>query len=382
MPLMPTPVIRPKGKIGANEPCWCGSGKKFKKCHRDKERQPVVNPHEFAKEAISEFNRKYCSHPQASSGGCNHIIKSHTITKGMALKAIAEDGHVYTGKSSFQDFNKNNGRIVPKKVGVNLASTFLGFCGKHDNELFEPIEQGEICLDSEGIFLLSYRTMAFEMYQKEAELHAIKVCRDTLDKGRSRERQVSLQSEMNVRIRYTEMGVREASVSKGKYDQMLTSGTFSDLKYVAVRIDQPLPIVSSGGRFPDFDFERNALFDISDAYDDPPIVMMNIVSDRAGTIASLAWLRDDPRLISFADNFLKMIDERGVDFLVHLGIATCDNTYYRPSWWEGLDKVTQDALCDAAISDVSPGVPRWHEAIANPISFGLPGQVTKTVKQY
>jgi preprotein translocase subunit SecA len=20
-------------KIGANEPCWCGSGKKFKRCH-------------------------------------------------------------------------------------------------------------------------------------------------------------------------------------------------------------------------------------------------------------------------------------------------------------------------------------------------------------
>ena len=21
------------GKIGRNDPCWCGSGKKFKKCH-------------------------------------------------------------------------------------------------------------------------------------------------------------------------------------------------------------------------------------------------------------------------------------------------------------------------------------------------------------
>ena len=22
-----------KGKLGRNDPCWCGSGKKFKKCH-------------------------------------------------------------------------------------------------------------------------------------------------------------------------------------------------------------------------------------------------------------------------------------------------------------------------------------------------------------
>ncbi|NTU73592.1 preprotein translocase subunit SecA [Candidatus Roizmanbacteria bacterium] len=29
----PTPIQQPKGKIGRNDPCWCGSGKKYKKCH-------------------------------------------------------------------------------------------------------------------------------------------------------------------------------------------------------------------------------------------------------------------------------------------------------------------------------------------------------------
>jgi len=27
------PVTKPHGKLGRNEPCWCGSGKKYKKCH-------------------------------------------------------------------------------------------------------------------------------------------------------------------------------------------------------------------------------------------------------------------------------------------------------------------------------------------------------------
>jgi uncharacterized protein YecA (UPF0149 family) len=26
-------VKRDEPKIGRNDPCWCGSGKKFKKCH-------------------------------------------------------------------------------------------------------------------------------------------------------------------------------------------------------------------------------------------------------------------------------------------------------------------------------------------------------------
>ncbi len=32
MNIPPTPTQRRRGKIGRNEPCPCGSGKKFKKC--------------------------------------------------------------------------------------------------------------------------------------------------------------------------------------------------------------------------------------------------------------------------------------------------------------------------------------------------------------
>jgi uncharacterized protein YecA (UPF0149 family) len=28
-----TTVRREEGKVGRNDPCWCGSGKKYKKCH-------------------------------------------------------------------------------------------------------------------------------------------------------------------------------------------------------------------------------------------------------------------------------------------------------------------------------------------------------------
>jgi len=27
------PYVRKEKKLGRNEPCWCGSGKKFKQCH-------------------------------------------------------------------------------------------------------------------------------------------------------------------------------------------------------------------------------------------------------------------------------------------------------------------------------------------------------------
>ncbi|HEX9654043.1 MAG TPA: SEC-C metal-binding domain-containing protein, partial [bacterium] len=31
-------------KIGRNDPCWCGSGKKFKRCHLGREDMPRPNP--------------------------------------------------------------------------------------------------------------------------------------------------------------------------------------------------------------------------------------------------------------------------------------------------------------------------------------------------
>jgi len=34
-----SPVARKLRKIGRNEPCWCGSGKKYKRCHLDLDRQ-------------------------------------------------------------------------------------------------------------------------------------------------------------------------------------------------------------------------------------------------------------------------------------------------------------------------------------------------------
>ncbi len=33
MILNPTPIQRERGRVGRNDPCPCGSGKKFKKCH-------------------------------------------------------------------------------------------------------------------------------------------------------------------------------------------------------------------------------------------------------------------------------------------------------------------------------------------------------------
>jgi preprotein translocase subunit SecA len=33
MPIVEQRRVEPTEQIGRNDPCWCGSGKKYKKCH-------------------------------------------------------------------------------------------------------------------------------------------------------------------------------------------------------------------------------------------------------------------------------------------------------------------------------------------------------------
>jgi len=57
-------------KIGRNDPCWCGSGKKFKKCHYGRESMEAQNPFFSEKQLIKNFSKKYCLHPNANENEC------------------------------------------------------------------------------------------------------------------------------------------------------------------------------------------------------------------------------------------------------------------------------------------------------------------------
>ena len=90
---VPPTDLRPQTKMHLNVPCWCGSGKKWKRCHRNRESQPPVNVREQLSGLYREFQKGYCSHPQASSENCGHrIVRAHTVQRRGGLAAIAENG--------------------------------------------------------------------------------------------------------------------------------------------------------------------------------------------------------------------------------------------------------------------------------------------------
>jgi len=150
--------------IGRNEPCWCGSGLKYKKCHLNREDQQAVNPWEAEKALKTSFSTKDCLVPSEYKPQCSGgIVQAHSVARCW-LKSIAQNSHVYGFKPSVQALHKNLGKVKPDLIGINNASTFTGFCSSHDKAIFFKIEDHPFIGTAEQCFLLAYRAISREYF--------------------------------------------------------------------------------------------------------------------------------------------------------------------------------------------------------------------------
>jgi hypothetical protein len=87
-----------------------------------------------------EFARKYCLHPDAPNECLHKIASAHSVRRAMLENFFAENGHVLQIKVTAH-VDPVGLLAKPERVGVSKATTFSGFCSKHDAELFSPLER-------------------------------------------------------------------------------------------------------------------------------------------------------------------------------------------------------------------------------------------------
>lgn len=137
-------------KPGRNDPCWCGSGKKYKKCHIDFD------------EKIEEFE------------GAGHIVPSHEILKNAeqiekikesariniaVLDYVAE--HIKAGIST-DEIDKWVYDITTKMGGVPAPLNFEGFpksvCTSINNEVCHGIPSEDVIIKDGDIINVDVST--------------------------------------------------------------------------------------------------------------------------------------------------------------------------------------------------------------------------------
>jgi len=260
---IPPPPLEPKQEMGRNEPCWCGSGKKWKKCHRERHLKQEIPIGKLVNDHLEEKKKGTCLHPEASRGSCsNRIVKAHTIQRAGGLSAIAENGHVISGKRGYEKIVKNEGKIVPEPLGIGKASTFMGFCSLHDNELFEPIETGSLTLNHEAAFLLSFRAISYEFLSKQNAIDFVEIQRE-MDRGKDFEVQIAIQQHLHVYKAGLIRGMQNLKDWKAEYDRMFISHDYPAMPHYAVEFDGVLPFVCCGGFHAEVDFNGHQLQIIS-----------------------------------------------------------------------------------------------------------------------
>ena len=112
-------------------------------------------------------------HPGAPSGCSPSPSKAHTISRAAALSPIAEKGHVVTLLPDLSSLVREKPRLDARTIGINDASTFLGFCGAHDSQLFAPIDQ-QFTPSRHTALLLHYRALSMELHKKRAMISVLK----------------------------------------------------------------------------------------------------------------------------------------------------------------------------------------------------------------
>ena len=161
------------GKIGRNDPCFCGSGKKYKRCHID---QPIVDPMspEFQGKAFALFDAKIAAEKKRKErfGDVRPIM--HVEAWGKKLVSVGN--RIYFNdepQTSFSDFLQNHLRDI---LGTEwwkgeaskpvIARHPIAQWQAHAEDLVKgetPDERGRYSIPVDGV-ISAFMNLAYDLY--------------------------------------------------------------------------------------------------------------------------------------------------------------------------------------------------------------------------
>lgn len=358
-------------KLGRNDPCWCASGKKYKRCHLPKESQKPLTPEQVTQALENAFASPKCSAPDQWHALCNgQIVRAHTVQKSVSLSQIARDGRVY-GFTRTSNLQPRQDFTAPRLIGLTTASTFVGFCSHHDNEIFREIETRPFVATPEQCFLLDYRALCWELYAKEGLSAFGAFLLENGYCGFPRPAQEKFQKDWQALQIGVQLALQDLSWHKRARDEILLSRQFDPVRAYVIELGHPPPVMCSAAVIPEQDFAGRALERLS-AFG---VIAANIgISSfhggRNGAVA-LTWLEANDSLnIPFVESLASMADQDIPAALLRLFFEMSENVYMAPDWWEQLPSEVQRAVVDRMAWSGNPYNPRKPGALLDDgISF-------------
>jgi len=324
------------------EPCWCGSGKKYKKCHRLRENEKPYTLGKLQNLQRKVFWRKRgCMHPLASPTSCSgKVIDAHTIQrKGPLERIVDETGHVM-----HFEFTLNDGELNASKIGWRKASVFPGYCTGHDSSLFDPIEKGEFSGQHWHCVLQAFRSICNESYKKRALVEALEFQRAFIDRGFDLDSQINTQLSYTKNIEGQKKSLEELENLRAKFESAIIQRKFDvfESKYYVFQGD--LDVVSTSVFQCEFDFAGNKLIDMWDLSLDAEMLSHSIMNTADGGAIIFVWLKDEHCPSTVVASFDNLPDDEKGDIFVQYCFVNCENNFFAEKWWENLSQKEQTLI--------------------------------------
>jgi hypothetical protein len=321
----------------------------------NREEQSRPSRWDFQKRFSETFKAKTCLHPQADAATCRGgIVRAHTVRKSADLKAIARKSHVYQGCADFSLLDRTGGRIVPRLIGINEASTFLGFCHAHDSSTFAPLETQAFGPTDEQAFLLAYRPLVKELYLKNRQLETAHLGREA-DKGRPLYTQFSIQEFLRLHRTGVESAIFDLEHHKALFDADLLARDFNRIRYVAIHLDRVPDLMCSGETQPAYTFDGIKIQDLADVESVLQQMSFTLLANGSEGAAVFSWHAESDPTSSVLVNSLLALPESDIPAaLVRFALTEFENVFLRPEWWESLPRTTQHTLENHINQNVGP----------------------------
>ena len=281
------------------------------------------------------------------------IISAHTIQRNGGLSIIAKNGHVYNllqHRSMFEQSTwETNGQA--NKVGIKAASTFRGFCSKHDNELFAPIEKEPFCGTAEQMALLGYRAVCYEFLMKEYLLGVDGILKE-MDKGQPLPVQRFHQEALSYRDSGALKAIEELSWLKSRYEEMTLNKNYADLAHFVVLFTGIPEVMCSGIVQATHDFRGNKIAELGHLSKQADWLTFSLIATDDGGAAVFTWLADHKksRDVMMSLNGLPIADQPHA--IVRFAFEFFENTYFSPEWWDSLEKQVQVQLKERQLREI------------------------------
>lgn len=213
-----------------------------------------------------------------------------------------------------------------KLVGINIASTFTGFCHKHDREIFRLIDDFDFDYNSpEQCFLYCYRAFARGYHKKREDL---KSCKSDSKLANENPSYFARRGEgCNIGL----------TLDIGNFPELmnewLDNKNHKELHHFYFKTKVPLPMASSSFTQPSFDIRKRR---INDYRGNVPLnhIFLNIIPEEKVTHVLISCFKSQDKSMQFVDSIKDMYNQGHKDgvgtFLTTFLIFFTENTFLKP----------------------------------------------------